>query len=239
MRPFRAATAGLKPRTTSNLMCYPHLNHAEYCEVDGAPACWKDGTDCSTIMECNGEWEACDRGAVPHCGTNRGFTCCSGEGGSYPAFCDVEGPEYGCWGPDIDCSTVTECNGEWRACYSGGTPYCGDHRGLACCSEEYPTFCDVAGPDGGCWVPDVDCSTVMECNWEWRACYVGGTPHCGPHRGFSCCTDEYPTFCDVIGPEGGCWRPDIDCSTITECDGEWQACQSGYHYNCDTHTCES
>ena len=30
MRPFRAAAAGLKPRTTSNLTCYLDLNHANY-----------------------------------------------------------------------------------------------------------------------------------------------------------------------------------------------------------------
>ena len=43
MRPFRAATAGLKPRTTSNLTCYPGLNHARLIISIVRAAClWRE-----------------------------------------------------------------------------------------------------------------------------------------------------------------------------------------------------
>lgn len=143
-----------------------------------------------------------------------------------------------CLDDSLDCSTMTYCNGSWEACERGATPYCGEEQGFNCCPADHPTFCDVAGPNGACWTPEVDCSTIMSCDGEWRACYSGDAPQCGANVGFNCCPPDYPTFCDVAGPDGACWTAGTDCSTITECEGEWHACRTGKVFNCESATCE-
>lgn len=99
--------------------------------------------------------------------------CASGE-----VECSVPGAPS-CWGAGTDCSTLTECKGNWAACAQDFTPYCGDVRGFACCPGMLPVFCDVSGPPLACWDQGIDCATITDCSGEWFACPAGQKYVCG------------------------------------------------------------
>ncbi len=107
--------------------------------------CWSELTDCETIIECDGRWQACIEDTLPFCdlsdqmwchscptdstrydtASGRPFCCTSDR----PQFCDEAGEfQGGCWNEGVDCTSITYCEGNWKACFNGMTPACKDDQ---------------------------------------------------------------------------------------------------------------
>lgn len=113
---------------------------------------------------------------------------------------------------------------------SGGAAGTGGEAGAAGCGPG-EVECSVPGAPA-CWGAGTDCSSLTECKGSWAACSEDFMPHCGDVRGFACCAEQLPVFCDLAGPPLGCWEPGTDCTTIVECLGEWHGCSAGFEYVC-------
>jgi hypothetical protein len=121
---------------------------------------------------------------------------------------------------------------------------------VVCCSESKPVFCDENedGYTGSCWSEGVNCDSITFCGDVWRGCLTDRLPFCDPTGNMICypcpeeaevywtlsqmpvcCNPDQPVFCDENdnGYAGGCWPPQIDCNTITMCNGYWGACSAG------------
>jgi hypothetical protein len=119
-----------------------------------------------------------------------------------------------------------------------------------CCSQSKPVFCDENddGYTGSCWSEGVNCDSITLCGDVWRGCLMDRLPFCDPTGNMICypcpeeaevywtqsqmpvcCSPEQPVFCDENdnGYVGGCWPSQIDCNTITMCNGYWGACPAG------------
>jgi hypothetical protein len=160
-------------------------------------------SSCTMLMGADKEYDEChsdevlcengcfgceDNSETPHCGVNDDSLCCPAD---YPAFCDVAGVGTGCWQAETDCSTLTACGGEWKACFEGASPHCGVLGELFCCDAEFPSFCDVAGDGTGCWGAGTDCSTITLCGGEWHGCSSYFFPQCNAGE-FKCCPSTAP-----------------------------------------------
>lgn len=133
----------------------------QYC---GAGLCVDNDADCFNGLFCADEYQACAIDEEPNCGDRAGFACCPAE---LPSFCD--NADASCWDLlDIDCETITACEGGFRACVLGRVPYCGSFD-FECCSPE-AVFCDVPSVGQGCAVPGSDCSTMTLCESGPRVC---------------------------------------------------------------------
>ena len=212
-------------------VCCPD-NYQSYCgENSGGTGCWPTGTDCETVTECPDGWIACPEGSAPYCGVNGPSACCPPE---RPVFCDTEAFGTACWSEGTVCESVTECNGSMYSCPEGLTGHCGEKE-FVCCSDERPKVCENDEYGIGCWSEEVNCDSLTLCGGKWQACTGDKTPQCGEY-GFSCCPEAFPVFCDHPEAGAGCWAPDIDCSTITLCGGDYGACTEGHTPNCDEAT---
>ncbi len=107
--------------------------------------CWSEMTDCETIIECDGKWQACIADTLPFCDNSGQMWCqpcpqgstryetlsgkpfCCAE--NRPQFCDEEGEfRGGCWTQDVDCTSITYCEDNWKACFNGTKPVCEDDK---------------------------------------------------------------------------------------------------------------
>jgi hypothetical protein len=177
--------------------------------------CWSEGVDCDTLIDCGSGWQACPEGTESYCNgatmscrspctdgtlytTASGRQVCCSE--PSPQFCDEndQGFAGGCWDADVDCDTITSCNGSFSACLTGSIPFCGpdgfeciwcpegyirtdDPDGRPhCCSPENPLYCPAndAGFEGGCWPAGKDCGTLLLCNGGWFICDTGEQSSC-------------------------------------------------------------
>lgn len=200
--------------------------------------CGSCGDACSPLQTCVarecgcGDLDACPGGETGYCSQNMERHCCSGS----EVFCDVNaaiGFPGGCLVNTLDCANITPCGQGFLSCPADRTPYCTSVETLACCDDANPIFCDAnpsIGYDGGCWVPDVACNTVSRCGNQLFACRTGGTPFCSTTESFACCDLTTQQFCEAIpsiGWDGGCWGDDINCGSITDCNGTFVACPVG------------
>lgn len=114
--------------------------------------CWEEEADCSTLIECGGEWIACPEESLSYCDDDGQVVCISCPKSSekyetsqgmpvccpkdFPVFCDAmsNGYEGGCWGAGIDCDTIDTCQDEWRACPEGTTLLCDTENNVFGCA---------------------------------------------------------------------------------------------------------
>ena len=116
-----------------------------FCDENDAGftgGCWSKEMDCATIFQCGDDWWSCPAQSIPYCDAEGEMICQPCEDGwtkhettsgrpiccppDRPIFCDENDMGYGggCWQARVDCSTITHCQGTWRACFEGMVPIC-------------------------------------------------------------------------------------------------------------------
>jgi hypothetical protein len=204
---------------------------------------------CSPLQSCEarsctcGDLDACPGETTGYCSRNLERLCC----GPDQIFCDVEdtiGFTGGCVQNNLDCASIFACGDGFAACSVDRTGYCSTTGAPACCAADRPLFCDAVpgiGYEGGCWEADVNCNTLSPCGDVLFACRNDTVPHCTNTNNYLCCPPD-EIFCDSragIGYEGGCWPSNINCGSITNCNGNFVACPAGSgNPNCTTNVCE-
>src|SRR5215471_8625593 len=130
----------------------------------------------------------------------------------------------------------------------------GGPDGGTCTNPAFPVSCPATdgGVTAGCWTAGTDCSSIRNCGGTQHGCSAGYVFDCAAnHCALSCnptcsCTDPmYPVLCMGMGSpaDGGtttdCWMATTDCSTVTNCNGSYHACTTGFRYDCATSRCVS
>ena len=114
---------------------------------------------------------------------------------------------------------------------------------VTCDDPMHPVSCPARnGVIAACWTPGVDCNTVTKCGTANVGCAAGYMSNCAyPANpcspvGNKCSADSI--FCPALGQVGpACYKPGIDCSTVTLCQGEVAACRTGTVPDCASGNC--
>lgn len=106
----------------------------------------------------------------------------------FPVPCPARaGVPAACWSAGTDCTTVTLCGTEEKACRTGFTFDCAQNKCVvAMCTSnpEKPQYCPARGAySGGCWSATTACSTIVECGEDIYACN-------SPDRVADCVADQ-------------------------------------------------
>src|SRR5215471_221997 len=128
----------------------------------------------------------------------------------------------------------------------------GGADGGACSNPLYPVPCPATdgGVAAGCWSSGIDCSSIRNCGGTAHGCPAGYVFDCTANHcallcnpTCSCADPSFPVLCSGMGSpaDGGtttdCWSAGTDCSTVTNCNGDYHACSTGFRYDCANLRC--
>jgi hypothetical protein len=158
------------------------------------PDCWSKDTDCNTVTLCEGQEHACKVGFTYDCARSSCVQTPVAPCGGTPAtpqYCPASGTyPGGCWAAGIDCTTVLECSGGYKACPNGQVADC-DGQCLPPAQCPYATTSDACGK-----------CLRQKCCSRFNACLAD--PSCsGPHQGpvwdglLDCATSDCPQACGL------------------------------------------
>jgi hypothetical protein len=204
-------------------VCYPDCASNDCVGAcDGQGSCIPTG-DMNCDHECG---SACtEPTCTPHCDGRQ----CGGDG---------------CDGSCGECGDFQTCDDEAGQCQCGGgyLEFLTSEGAVHCCAASQPWFCESEARGPSCWTDEIDCASEIFCEGEWHGCHEDATAHCSSSDTFHCCPADHPVLCEADGYGAGCWPVEVDCSTLTFCEGRWRACTEDRVAICnedDTFTCRS
>ncbi len=209
----------------------------------GAGRCISGASNCAQVAFCGDGLAVCGRGLTPTCRPEGpGARCCAaGTRACFRPDIVRDEPFETCLGRDRRCEDVIDCPNETAACAPTAQPYCELDGTVGCCGGAQ-LICDR--PDLGirtCTDSPEECASAISCGGRLRACAAGETPNCSNRNQLVCCGGEFFFFCDRsdIG-SAACWNAVADCSSVTNCNGDWHACaptDPPSHFDCNSGTC--
>jgi hypothetical protein len=163
-------------------------DYPTFCPISGS--CWSEGVNCETVTSCGGTYKACKSALLKvDCATDK----CVCKNSDYPVYCAATSEATdGCWTPGTDCSTVTMCNGEKKACHSGYSFNCATGN---CVSNGGS---GGSGGSGGCTY-DSECGYSKIC--KYGSCITPECTHDSDCYGCNRCSDNNCVAC-FVGPYG-------------------------------------
>jgi hypothetical protein len=218
--------------------------------------------ECLNLMgddpaNCGGCGVACAEGAVccrgqcavlssdpSHCGSCD--TACEGKKSCVEKKCECLSTETVCSGVCADLDTDPhhcgscdhDCGNGY--CLSGTCHACKAYEmgcGGGCVTNNDPNNCGTCGAScGGQPCTGGVCGSQQCLGQQWTCINPADVFYCGSSTG-GCCAADHPYFCDnALAP---CWSdPGLDCSTITNCGGQYFACTAGHTYDCASSSCK-